>query len=533
VYSLLRKGYQFDGYYSDDAVQAPLILSRLHPDLLANDPLIALLSGRYQSGLLDLVVALDPLVSIQTAYFAFFCIARVLLFVAIHRIVLTLTANTLAAGFAVFLAAGAAISYFGGVNFIETILTPRGLALPFALFGLNAYFDRRALAMTGWLTLALYLHPVTGLTVVAAIAFCGLFFPATADRKPFIVALAALAGVMLAIGAWTGRIGGEPQAWRYDAAWAQIIEQTVGPWVYLHLLPGGYIFRSLWVPALAVLALVFVGRPELKAWFVRTSLAAAAALALHALFVDLLNVQLALQMSLQRAAVVPAVVALAVVSLWLSASVRARDPLRRAFAVACFIAAVAFADPSLAILFGGGLGAAWGLRNATISSGLRAAIATVTFGVALVLGFDSIAPSFHFTPSKVGPRLERFSALGSDPDWVAMQNYLRAHSKVGDVVMPPMALSPRLVAQRPSTLTWKMQSFTHLSRPYAFEYWHWRNSVGLPFESAAAPEAIRIARGTGASWLVLDDGEKPAVPGDPPPDLRIGPFRAYRLSPGP
>ncbi|MBW2666570.1 MAG: hypothetical protein JRE13_09805, partial [Deltaproteobacteria bacterium] len=121
--------------------------------------------------------------------------------------------------------------------------------------------------------------------------------------------------------------------------------------------------------------------------------------------------------------------------------------------------------------------------------------------------------------------------LGSDADWVAVQHFIRDHSEVGDVVMPPMALSPRLVAQRPSTLTWKMQSFTHLSRPYAFTYWDWRNEVGLPFEHATTEESIALARRSGASWLVLDDREKPPAKGDPPPDHRVGPFRAYHIAP--
>jgi len=101
VYSVLRKGYQFDGYYSDDAVQAPLILNRLQPELLANDPLIELIAGRYQSGLFDLVSWLHPIVSIQVAYFAGFCIARVLTFAAIHRLIVTLTGSALAAGLGV------------------------------------------------------------------------------------------------------------------------------------------------------------------------------------------------------------------------------------------------------------------------------------------------------------------------------------------------------------------------------------------------------------------------------------------------
>ena len=535
IYSVLSKGYQFDGYYSDDSVQAPLILNRLQPELLANDPLIELIAGRYQSGLFDLVGWLHPIVSIQVAYFAGFCIARVLTFVAIHRLIVVLTGSAVAAGLGVFLVAGAAITYFGGIHFVETILTPRGLALPFALFGLEAFFRRRIPAMTAWLLVCLYIHPVSGLNFTAVIAFCGLFFPASAPRKPFFGALALLALAMVAIGVWTGQLaglGGGSDGLRYDAAWAEIIEQTVGPWVYLHLLPSDFWLKSLWIPVIGGLALRWLGEPELKAWFVRVAIASAAALAVHALGVDVLNLRLLLPMCLQRATGVFCIVSLAVVAQWLAASLRAPDPLRRALAVAFFAAAVGLRDPSIAILFGLLLAAGWALREAAWSTPRRSLLAVVAIGAVLAGTGAAAVGSFQLAPERVRARLERLRRLGSDADWVAVQHYVRDHSEVGDVVMPPMALSPRLVAQRPSTLTWKMQSFTYLSRPYAFEYRQWRQQVGLPFERATTVESIALARRSGASWLVLDDREKPPARGDPPPDHRVGRFRAYRIAPG-
>jgi hypothetical protein len=535
AYSVLRKGYQFDGYYSDDAVQAPLILNRLQPELLANDPLIHLISGRYQSGLIDLIAWLDPFVSIQVAYFAGFCIARVLTFAAIHRLVVTLTGSALAAGLGVFLVAGAAISYFGGIHFVETILTPRGFALPFALFGLEAFFRRRIPAMTAWLLVCLYIHPVTGLNFIAVIAFCGLAFPASVPRKAFLAALALLALGMVAIGVWTGQfaaLGTGSGGLQYDAAWADIIEQTVGPWVYLHLLPHEFWLTSLWIPAFGALALRWVGEPKLVLRFAHVAIASAVALVLHALAVDVLNLQLLLKMSLQRATGVLCVVALAAVSLWLAASLRSADPLRRVLALAFFAAAVALRDPSIAILFGALLASAWALREAAWSARVRSLLAVVVVAGVLAATSGVVAGSFHLAPERVRTHLERLGRLGSDADWVAVQHYVRDRSEVGDVVMPPMALSPRLVAQRPSTLTWKMQSFTHLSRPFAFEFWEWRQAVGLPFERATAQEVIALARRSGASWLVLDDREKAPAPGDLRPEHLVGPFRAYKIVPG-
>jgi hypothetical protein len=533
VYSVLRKGYQFDGYYSDDAVQAPLILNRLQPELLANDPLIPLIAGRYQSGLLDLATWLNPLVSIPVFYLVAFLIARVLTMTAIHRLVVTLTGSALAAGLAVFLLAGAAITYLGGIHFVETILTPRGLALPFALFGLDAFFRRRIAPMTGWLLLCLYLHPVSGVNAVAVVAFCGVCFPGTAPRRPFFAALALLALATLAIAAWTGQLDftGAAGGLRYDAAWAAIVEQTVGPWVYLRLLPADFWLTSLWVPLFGALALRWVANAELRACFVRVALAAGAAAVVHLLAVDLANLRQVLLLCPQRATGALSVVALAAFAQWLALSLRAPDPLRRAFAAACFASAALLRDPSLAILFGGGLAAAWALREAPWTPGRRRLLAALAIGGVLVLAGGVAVRAFQLHPERVRVRVAQLARLGMDADWVAMQHFVREHSEVGDVVMPPMALSPRLVAQRPSTLTWKMQSFTHLSRPYAFEYRDWHRRVGQPFEHAGADAAIAIARRSGARWLVLDDREKPPAAGDPPPDHRVGRFRAYRVGP--
>ncbi|MBW2665927.1 MAG: hypothetical protein JRE13_06535, partial [Deltaproteobacteria bacterium] len=422
VYSVLRKGYQFDGYYSDDAVQAPLILNRLQPELLANDPLIELIAGRYQSGWFDLVSWLHPVVSIQVAYLAGFCIARVLTFAAIHRLIVLLTGSALAAGLGVFLVAGAAITYFGGIHFVETILTPRGLALPFALFGLEAFFRRRIPAMTAWLLVCLYIHPVSGLNFIVVIAFCGLFFPASVPRKPFFGALALLLLAMVAIGAWTGQLaalGGGAGGLRYDAAWADIIEQTVGPWVYLHLLPRDFWLTSLWIPVFGGLALRWVGEPELEAWFVRVAVASAVALAVHVLAVDILNLQLALPMCLQRATGVFCIVALAVVARWLAASLRVPDPLRRSLAAAFFAAAVGLRDPSIAILFGALLAVAWALREVPWSARRRSLLAVVTIGGVLASTGSVVVGSFQLAPERVRTHFERLRRLGSDADWVA------------------------------------------------------------------------------------------------------------------
>jgi hypothetical protein len=531
VFSVLRKGYQFDGYYSDDAVQAPLILNRIHPELLANDPLIGLIVDRYQSGLFDLVTLLAPLIEIHVAYFVLFLTARVLACVAVYRLTVTLSGSSLAGILSTFLVAGSEISYFGGINFVETILTPRGLALPLGLFGLNAFLRRRPGAMGLWLAACLYVHPVSGINFLGAIAFCGVFFPASAPRKAFYAVLAALALEILLIAVWAGQIGGEPGPLRFDDAWAEVIARTVGPWVYLRLLQPDFLLRTAWILVFGAIGVAAAGSREFQISFGRIALASAVALLLHAVGVDLLNLRFLLHAAPQRATVVLAAFSVAAVGLWIARSIWQPDPLRRALGIAFFLASVLLQDLQVAIVFGLLLALAWWLRETELAPRWRASIAAALVCGTLAITWPSVISSFHLSPDRLGTRVDRLRSLGLDVDWVTVQNHIRLHSRVGDFVMPPMARSPRLFAQRPSTLTWKMQSFTHISRPYAFEYMAWRRDVGIPMQTAGTAEAIEIARRAGARWLVLDDRDTPAAPDDPAPDFRAGPYRAFSLEP--
>jgi hypothetical protein len=531
MFSVLRKGYQFDGYYSDDAVQAPLILHRIHPELLANDTLIGLIVGRYQSGLFDLVTLLAPVIQIHVVYFALFLIARLLTCIALYRLTVTLTGSALAGILGTFVVAGAAISYFGGINFVETILTPRGLALPLGVLGLNAFLQRRPRAMGLWLAACLYVHPVSGINFLGAIAFCGVFFPASAPRKAFYAVLAALALEIVLIAIWTGQIGGEFGPLRFDDAWAKVIARTVGPWVYLRLLQPDFLVTTVWILVFGAIGVAAAGSREFKISFGRIALASAAALALHAVGVDLLNLRFLFFAAPQRATVALAAFSVAAVGLWIAASVRQPDPLRKVLGIAFFLAAVLLADLRVAILFGLLLALAWWLRDVQLAPRMRASIAAALVCGTVAITWPAVEGSFHLSPERLGSRIAQLRSLGLDRDWVAVQTHIRLHSRVGDLVMPPMARSPRLFAQRPSTLTWKMKSFTHLSRSFAFEYMAWRRDVGIPMQTAGAAEAIEIARRSGARWLVLDDRDTPVEPGDPTPDFRAGPYRAFSLEP--
>jgi hypothetical protein len=358
-----------------------------------------------------------------------------------------------------------------------------------------------------------------------------VFFPATAPRKAFLGVLAALALEILLIAVWTGQIGGDSGAFRFDGAWAEVIAQTVGPWVYLRLLQPGFLVTSAWILVFGAIGVAAAGSREFKISFGRIALASAAALALHAVGVDVLNLRFLLHAAPQRATLALAALSIAAVGLFVANSIRQPDPLQRALGIGFFLASVLLKDLHIAILFGLLLALARWPRTTELVPRWRASIAAVLVCGAMAITWPSVVSSFHLSPDRLDGRIARLRSLGLDGDWVAVQTHIRLHSRVGDFVMPPMALSPRLFAQRPSTLTWKMKSFTHVSRRYAFEYMAWRRDVGIPMQTASATQAIEIARRTGARWLVLDDRDTPAEPGDPTPDFRAGPYRAFSLEP--
>jgi len=533
VLSVLRKGFQFDGFFADDQVWNALLIDRIDPGVLAGDPLIELVGGRYESGLFDVMVAAAPAAPLPVLAFALFAFARLLTFTAFYRITVTLTHSAAAGVVGALLLAGASISYFSGLNFVDTILTPRGFALPLALFGLDAFLRRRPVAMTAWLTGCLYVHPVTGINVLGVVAFCGLVFPDMRPRRSFWTAVMWLVALVLLLAFRAEQFAGGGLALRYDDAWAEVIAQTVGPWVYLHLLPPAVVLAGAWPLLFGGIGVVAAGRPELRTTLLRFGLAALAAVALHAVTVDWLNFRLLLQLSPQRATLPLTVACVAALAFWIAESLRARDPLRRVLAAAFLAAAVLQQDLAVAGLFGGALALAGWLPRASPAPRWRAAIAGVTVAAIAILTWPILVASFHFAPERLAPRLALLRSLGVDEDWAAVQKHIRLNSQRGEAVIAPAALSPRVFARRPSTLRTKMQSFTHLSRSFAFEYMAWRRDVGLPMERADTAEAIAIARGTPARWLVLDDRATAVAPRDPQPEFRVGHYRAYALAPAP
>jgi hypothetical protein len=499
AFSVLRKGYQFDGIFADDQFWNALLKERLDPGLLAGDPLVELLADRYASGLFDAVVLLAPLAELPAIAIALFAIARLGTCWGIFALTRTLTGSAASGVTSTFLAAGAWIAYFGGVNFVETILTPRGFALPFALFALDAWLREVA-------------------------------FPSRGSRRAFGAGCLLLVAEGLWIALRTGALQGDGSGLRFDPAWAEVIAATVGPWVYLHQLPAGIAVACGWGLVFGAVGVVATGTPVLRYAAVRVAAAACVALALHFIAVDLLNLRFLLQISPQRASLAMAAVAVVALGHWTAESIRDRDPVRRALGIAFFLSAVLVADLSVAIVFAGLLSLAWWPPAARLLPRLRSVLATALVVSVAVLGWPTIRSSFHLQPARVAPHLARLRALGVDEDWASAQRYIRRHSQRGDVVMAPPALSPRVFAERPSTLRMKMQSFTYISRPYAFAFDAWRRDVGIPLQTADTHEALALARRGVARWLVLDDRDTPALPRDPRPDFRAGPYRAFALS---
>jgi len=531
--SVLRKGYQFDGHFADDQVWNALLMDRVHPGLLDGDPLIELIAERYASGLLDAMVCLAPFAELPVTSIVLFAIARLATCAGIFTLTRTLTGSAASGITAVFFVAGAWISYFGGANFVETILTPRGVALPCALFALDAYLRRRPVATTLWLAACLYIHPVTGVNLLGVTAFCELFFRERESRRAFGLGIAALFVELLWIGWRTGGLSDDGAGLVFDAAWAEVISATVGPWVYLHQIPAGFAVACLWVLVFGAVGTVYTGTPALRSAAMRFGIASGVALAVHWIAVDLLNLRLALQLSPQRASLALAAVAVAALGHWTAQSVRDGDPVRRALGASFFLSSVLLGDLSVALIFGLLLAIAWWSPTGRLPQGVRTPFAAALVAGIVVLCWPTIRESFHLRPDRIGPRLDRLASLGVDEDWASVQRYIRGHSRPGDAVMAPPALSPRVFAQRPSTMRLKMQSFTYVSRPYALAFDAWQREIGIRLLTADTRESLVLARRAGARWLVLDDRHTPASADDPRSEFRAGRYRAYELPAAP
>lgn len=529
IWSVLRKGYRFDGYFADDQTWNALLIDRLHPGLLHGDPLIELIAERYASGLLDAMVLLAPFADLPIISIVLFAIARFATCAGIFTLTRTLTGSVASGIMSAFFVAGAWIAYFGGVNFVESILTPRGVALPFALFALDAYLRRRPFATTSLLAACLYVHPVTGVNLLGIVAFCELFFRERESRRGFGLGIALLFAELLWIGLRTGELSGDGAGLRFDAAWAEVIAATVGPWVYLHRIPAGFAVACAWILVFGAFGVVYTGTQALRTAAIRFSIAACAAIAIHIIAVDLLNLRLMLQLSPQRAGLAMAAVAVAAVGHWTAQSIRDGDPVRRAFGIAFLLSSVLLADLSLSLVFGVLLSIAWWPPSGRLLPGVRKQFAVALVAGIAVFFWPSIRESFHLRPERIGPHLVALSTLGVDEDWASVQRYIREHSEPGEAVMAPPALSPRVFAQRPSTMRLKMQSFTYVSRPYAFRFDAWQRDIGIPLLRADTREALDLARRAAARWLVLDDRETPVSARDPRPDTRSGPYRAYSI----
>jgi len=527
---LLRTGYQFDGWYGDDQVWLTLIVDRIEPGLLANDPVVQLIGDRYRSGLFDLVVAMAPFVTLPSAFLAIFLTARLLACAAMYRLALTFSASIPAAAIATLLFSAAPVTSFGGILFVEPILTPRGLALPFALLSLDAFLRRRLLRMTATAVLCLYLHIGSGLNLVGVLAFCGLLLPGASPTRGLLGALALLAVTAILLVVSSGAIG--PEALRLDPEWAAIVSDTVGPWVYLRRTAPYFVLTSLWLPVLATASIASTGTPAQRQRFVGFALAAAAALAIHLVGVDWLEVRPLLQASPQRATLALEAISLAAVGTWVARSLAARDPLLRALAGAFLLGCVLVEDPGFAFVGGLLLALAWRLRATSLRPRWRAALAAAIVGAAAVTLASGLATSFQWSPERIGSRVALVRASGVDEAWAALQTYIREQSDPGDVVMAPPPLSPRVFARRPSAMRLKMQSFTHVSREFAFAFADWQRETGAALPDADTRGAIAIAAGVGADWLVLDDRLTPPAAGDPAPRARSGPYRAYRIVAG-
>jgi hypothetical protein len=514
----------------DDAWQAPMVLHLVNPALLNRDPLITEIGVHYRSGLFSVIAgcarilqspkpeAQSPKSSgefIAEAYAILFVLNRFLSIAAFYYLTHVATQSRTVGMVGAFLFAGFGYysfgTYLGGTPLLEEKLVPRAFAVPFVLLALAACIRRQHVLAAIWLGLTAIIHPVTGVNVMGIYVVYTLL-----DRRPiawrqFALALALLAALVIGIVYWTGAVGGWEGDGFIDPQWRQIIAATVGPWVFVTR-------DTAWaLPAFPMALLVGLGSvwatksPQLRGIYSRFVIGGLLAIVLHFVAVDWLGCHALLEACPERATI--AVVAFAGVAL--------SALIARAWHFSGWVGRIAAVLLFLAVL----------LRLPFVVTGFL-------FLVVLVLSaphyrpFLSVAALAMVTVIgillwRAGPRIaladlavaeaapgmgvlgrlshgfRQLAALGiDDADMVRAQQWIRDHSAIDDLVLPPIrsARGWEIFSERSCPFNSSFHTYTHLSRDLAIRY----EALARRMHDISWQDFEAYAGEIGARWVIID-----------------------------
>jgi hypothetical protein len=552
IWSVATADYRFG--QGDDGWQAPMVLHQMNPSLLTKDPLVTEIGRYYQSGLFPLLAMVARHIGLPRSYAFCFVLNRVLTIVAYYYFALACTRRRSTAVLAAWLLTGFGYygfgTYLSGTPLLEEKVVPRAAALPFALAGLAATVLGRPIEAGIWIIATVVLHPVTGINTLGIFLAYGLLsmvasspaasrlagaspLPAGINqhRAHYWTRFFAVGCILVLFGgvfAWT-QLRSDAPLW-LDNAWRNIITDWVGKYVFIgqDTAWGTAFFPTALV--LGGIAILACRDPDLEKIAVKFGLAALLACVLHWVAVDRLGFHPLLEASPERTTYV--IVAMAGVGLAACLrSLATQSGMGMALACALTAAILLRLDYRwLMVIVLAGLVLSVPVRFRAIPG---IGVATVAACLAL---FAWRGQSPAEGPAYQWPRLTGIAtlkALGITGNHVAqweMEEWIRDHSAVDDVLLPPLKQSRgwQINSQRACLFNPSLHTYTHFSPDLARRY------------DECTADAYRLVHGTwdeladyarkrGVAWIITNDEYRNQHPDMPPADFSRGPYEVRRM----
>lgn len=544
TWSLATADYRFG--QGDDGWQAPMVLHRMDSSLLSRDPLVSEIGQYYQSGLFPLLALAARHIGIATSYALGFILNRVLLIGADYYFAWACTGRRSTAVLAAWLLTGFGYygfgTYLSGTPMLEEKLVPRTVALPFALAGLAATVCGRPIEAGVWIIAAVVLHPVTGINTLGIFMVYSLLSTiasgSAAPRQALsfrrFVAVGCVLIFFCGVFAWS-QLRSDAPMW-LDNAWRAVISPTVGSYVFISQ-------DTAWLPALFPTALVVGGigilacrDPNLARIAVKFGVAALLACLLHWLAVDRLGFHPLLEASPERATFIIVAIAGVGLAAWLR-SLAVQSAVGTATACIMAAAVVLRLDYRwLLIIVLGSIVLSLPVRFRLIS-----AIGVVTAAICMALLTWSSQGTAE-GPAYQWPHFGGFAslkALGITGDYAAqweMEKWIREHSAVDDVLLPPLKESRgwQINSERACVFNLSLHTYTHFSPELARRYDQCLGDshrlLHGPWVRSPWDDLVAYAQQEGASWIITDDDYRRANKDLPPADFAKGPYEVRRIA---
>jgi hypothetical protein len=525
-WSLCTSDYRFA--QGDDGWQAPMVLHYFDTDLLKGDPLITEIAPLYKSLLFPLMAfTMHGTGSIASAYALVFILNRLLSIAAFAYLTYQVAGKARAGVVAAFLLTGFGFYgfgiYLGRTPLLEEKLVPRAFAVPFACMALAAMIRSRHGLSCAWLIATFLIHPTTGLNLIGVYIIFTLLAYRSVRWTTFGLSALALT-LVVGIFVYSARTATGPLL--LDDHWRNIIDLTVGPWVFL-------LKDTAWAPGEFPMALCIglasawaMGAGPWRDAYFRIVAAGLLAVLIHLVAVDWLGIHPALEACPERATLVVVVMGGVGLSLLVVRVLEMPGAWSKTVATGLCLAIVLRMDYRIiALLF----------MMAALMTAPRewriagSCMAMVALALLVIVAWMEGEPESASMSQGWFRGISQLKALGvTDQNQLAVEEWIRDHSDKDSIIFPPLRNSRgwEVFSQRSCAFNSSFHTYTHISRPLALDYERLLTNL----------QAIRnwhdleqYARTVGSKWIITDQREPRAYPGAPAPKFQSGPYRVLEV----